>query len=115
MCVSVKLNLSLGFNVFTSKVKLRPVYADCARALVVLRPWRALFTELKKLDFPAPCGPCRRILRVSTSVFPDLMLVIVVIIFCLSVLERVLKGRKHILFGPEMYVLRITLTASLSF
>ncbi len=69
MCVSVKFNLSLGFNVFTSKVKLRPVYADCARDLVVMRPWRAVFTELKKLDFPAPCGPCRRILRVSTSVF----------------------------------------------
>ncbi len=106
VCVSVKLHLRLGFNVFTSKVKLRPVSTDCARALVVMRPWRAVFTELKKLDFPAPCGPCRRILSVSTSVFPDLKLVIVVIMFCLSFLE----GRKHILFGLQMYVLRITLT-----
>ncbi len=85
---------------FTSKVKLRPVFADCARALVVMRSWRELFTELKKLDFPAPCGPCRRILRVSTSVFPDLKSVIVVIMFCLSVLERVIKGKKHIFFSP---------------
>lgn len=82
------------FNIqaYTSKVNVLSAFnVEFARALVVMRPRRALFTELKKLDFPAPTGPCRRIRRGLTSGLPGWKLVTVVKSFCPSSLEREFK------------------------
>lgn len=75
---------------FTPKVKLSPLVAS-GRALAEIMPRRQLSTEFIKLDFPAPTGPCKRILRVSTSEFPGWK--------AFSVLNRFWVGLLKSMFG----------------
>lgn len=52
--------------IHTCLVKLHEV-AWSVGALVLILPWTAQETVLMKLDFPAPVGPCSRILSCFTS------------------------------------------------